>query len=113
MIRTTLPLLLLTACTVTEESFPDDFAASWCRSYASCDDREFHADFRDMEDCVAETRDYVEDQAYGGSSQVCHFQEDLAATCITDLSRATCADIMSTYWKSRCTDAWDCVTLSR
>ncbi len=111
--KSTLPLLacmFLGACSVSEENFPDRFAAQWCAASKACsEDAYFDRWLQGTADCTAATSDDVRDRSYGNGEDACRFEEDAAAACLTRIQSASCPELASEDWYDACASAWDCV----
>lgn len=110
--RVALPLLLASACTLTEEGFAERFAQRWCAESKACsEDAYFDRWLEGTPQCRATTVDDVIDRSYGNGNDACRFQEELAAACLAEVADASCGELASEDWYDACLDVWDCVAV--
>jgi len=96
-------LLLFVACLgSTEKGFPDAYAEHICRYDEHCHKSLFVEDFDDIDECVDDVLDQLDD----GAS--CAFDADEARTCLREMrdARQDCDD--GDRVPSACYDAFDC-----
>jgi hypothetical protein len=96
-------LLLLVACLgSTEKGFPDAYAEAVCRYDEHCHKSLFVEDYDDIDECVDDILDNVDDGAN------CAFDTDEARTCLKEMrdARQDCDD--GDRIPEACFDAFDC-----
>lgn len=97
-----LPLLLLTACPMNEETFPEKAAEQLCIYADHCENALAVLGVPDVETC---TQEYASDYEGGPS---CTFVPSSARECLASL-RETVRTCESQHYDDRaCRKAWDC-----
>lgn len=97
--------LLLTGCflVVDEDTYPQQFASLYCNRLLECSRGYFEAEYdADMEDCVDDQVDRIED--YPSS---CDFDDDEARDCLEKVQASTCGDLTEDYPKD-CGKVYSC-----
>ncbi len=83
--------LLLAGCflVVDEDTFPDQYASLTCNRMMECNRGYFEAEYdADMEDCMDEYVDAIEDL-----DSDCDFDDDEARDCLEKVQSSTCGDL--------------------
>ncbi len=92
---------------VKEENWPEKAADVSCHFAKRCDTANFWAQFDDVEHCIAETKDLLEDEAdlYDG----CTFDSKNAGDCLSAM-RSNCKEAGQSYDAlfAACYDVWVC-----
>ncbi len=91
MIRA-LPLLLLTACGVSEDAFPRAYARAMCARMAECQRGEYDQQYDARADCVEAWADVVDGVLDAADLLGATYSPTGGYQCITALRGATCAE---------------------
>lgn len=107
-----LPVLLaltaLTACKITEENWPEKYAAASCDYEQRCAASVFYSYFESGRECEDEYAEYWED--YGSVTyQDCDFNEVKAKACLEAMD-LSCQDIGEHLedWDEDCSEVFEC-----
>ncbi|MFZ5481789.1 MAG: hypothetical protein ACOZNI_33820 [Myxococcota bacterium] len=98
----TLFVWMLGGClSATEEGYPTSYAQVACSRTRECLKGPFEAEYSDMEDCVDEVSEDVEDLI-----DECDYDEDKGAECLAELQAASCEDFYDDF-PEECLEAYD------
>ena len=106
--RSRLPLaaLLLCACGVNTDNFPDKYGHALCKVHYDCEISRFEAAYDDPKDCEEKIGDNVWRLLGGVTGEQCDFDKGAARDCLDDISKAECGALESGTWSSEsCTTA--------
>ena len=108
-----LPLALAAGCSVSEESWPKDYAKAFCSFQKRCTKAEFFYDYDNETDCVDKMLTRWDE--YGAASTAgCSFDESNAQKCI-DALNLSCEQFADDYdpatYYTICDDAWSCTSV--
>ncbi|MCB9680478.1 MAG: hypothetical protein H6733_03330 [Alphaproteobacteria bacterium] len=105
--------LLVAACSVDEDAFPEKVSRTYCAAVKACDLDLFWDTWAEgTPQCRLDVADDVNDQRYGGGGiAACSFDADLADACLSQLQAAGCDEVLDDLWFRDCVDAWDCITV--
>lgn len=93
-------LLFLLACGVTEDNFPDRYAAETCARFEECFQAEYELAYDDMGECTDEVVDIL------SFADSCDFDAAAAADCLDEVRSADCADLFDSSASSGCNQVY-------
>lgn len=109
--------LALAGCSLSEDTFGDRVAVTWCATVKACNERAFWGTYEEgTPECRATVAAEVDRTRYGDTDGVvptsCSWAPEGASTCLQRLESASCNQVDDPYWLGDCTRrAWDCIAV--
>lgn len=86
------PLLLLTACTISETNFPNAYARAMCTRLAECEKGQYQSLYADRKDCLKSWSDVMNTILDAGDRLGATYDPSKAAQCVMDIHKASCGE---------------------
>jgi len=101
---TALALVSLASCGLTEETWPDEYAAAWCKRSRSCDRSAFDEAWAGTADCRQTLAEWTEDGILGLEEDFpgCDFDLEEGRDCLVAVRDATCEAFLAGDFGDEC-----------
>ena len=89
---------------LSEDNFPDQYAAALCSRYQECLKGAFEAEYDDdMDECIDDGADLFDD-----IDNDCDFDPDEGADCLDSIRSISCGDMVEDGIGDDCDKVYDC-----
>lgn len=86
----TVALLVIGACAIEEDDFPERAANAWCRKASACDEIEARVGSEDFDDCLDFAEDLFSIGTAAASFLNCDYDPAAAGSCVAAFGASDC-----------------------